>query len=146
MIAQLEDKLELYLVDKAPAIPKDWKELLVKITPWFLLVTMLMALPLLLAALGLTAILAPFSFLGGASGAFQGAGISLTWVFTLIMVVIEAMAIPGLFKRAKSAWYLLFYATLIGAVQNIIAFNIGGLVIGTLLSLYILFQIKQYYK
>jgi len=40
----------------------------------------------------------------------------------------------------------MFYASLLGAVQNAVSFNLGGLVVGTLLSLYILFQIKSYYK
>ncbi|KKU12762.1 MAG: Chromate transporter, partial [Parcubacteria group bacterium GW2011_GWC2_45_7] len=55
------------------------------------------------------------------------------------------LAIPGLFKRQEKAWKLLYYATLLGGLQNIVTMQIGGL-IGTLVSLYLLFQVKGYYK
>ena len=143
MVTQLESKLEYYLVDKAPSIPKEWRELIVKILPWLSVIMIVMALPLILAVFGLAAMFSPFAYIAGTG---YGTGYTLTWVFTLAIVVIEALAILGLFKKAKSAWSLLFYAALLGAVQNLVVFNLGGLIIGTLLSLYILFQVKEYYK
>ncbi len=142
-VSQLETKLEYYLVDKAPAIPKEWRELIVKVLPWLSLIMIVVALPMILAVFGLAAMFSPFAYFAGAG---YGTGYTLTWIFTLAIVVIEAIAIPGLFKKSKSAWSLLFYAALLGAVQNLVVFNAGGLIIGTLLSLYILFQIKEYYK
>jgi hypothetical protein len=143
-IGQLESKLKLYLVDKAPAIPKQWRELIVKIAPWLSVIMAVMALPAILAAFGLTAALKPFAYVGGFG--YGGAGFTLGWIFTLVIMVLEVSAIPGLFKRTKGAWSLLFYATLLTAVQNLIFFNLGSLIIGTLLGLYILFQVKEYYK
>jgi hypothetical protein len=143
LLKQLEDKLDYYLVKKAPSIPEEWQKLLVKIIPWLSLVTIVLTLPIILAALGLTAIFAPISYLANTA---HGAGLTLSWAFTLVVVALEAIAIPGLFKKAESSWRLLYYATLVGALQNIIGFNLGGLLIGTLLSLYILFQIRRHYK
>ena len=142
-IGQLEKQLELYLVDKAPAIPKGWRELIVKIAPWLSVIMVVVSLPAILAVFGLTAVFSPFAYMAAGG---HGTGLTLSWFFLIAMMILEILAIPGLFKRAKSAWYLLFYATLLGAVQNLIMFNLGGLIIGTLLSLYILFQVKQYYK
>lgn len=144
MMGNLEDTLKMYLVDKAPfQLPEGAKEAIVKYGPWITLVLLVLALPAILFAFGLGTILAPFAFLGGV-GAGVNFGVGL--IFSAVVLVIEALAIPGLFKRSMSAWRLMFYATLLGGVQNVIGFNLGGLVIGTLLSLYILFQIRGYYK
>lgn len=144
MMGKLEDTLETYLVDKAPfQLPTGAKEAIVKYGPWITLVLLVLALPAILFAFGLGTLLAPFAFLGGV-GAGVNFGVGL--VFSAVVLVIEAIAIPGLFKRVASAWRLMYYATLLGGVQNLISFNLGGLVIGTLISLYILFQIKSYYK
>lgn len=140
---QLEDLLAEYLVKKAPALPTNAKEAIVKFAPWATVVIFILTLPIILAVLGLGTIVAPFILLGGLTG---GQNFILTLVFSGVQLVLEAMAIPGLFKKSRSAWNLVFYASLVGAVQNVATFNLGGLVIGTLLSLYILFQVREYYK
>lgn len=143
MLGKLETQLNLYLVEKAPAIPKEWKELIVKVVPWLTLVFGVLALPAILAVLGLGALVMPFSFMGGIG---YGTGFTVSWVLSLVVLALEFLAIPGLFKRSRNAWNLLFYATLIGALSNVVTFNLAGLIIGTLLSLYLLFQVREYYK
>jgi hypothetical protein len=143
LLAQLESQLQLYLGDKAPSIPKEWKELMVKIAPWLTLVMAVLALPAIVAILGLGSFVLPLSYVGGMRA---GMGFTISWVFSLVILVLDIMASPGLFKRTRQAWYLLYYASLLGAVQSVISFNLGGLIIGTLLSLYLLFQVKEYYK
>lgn len=144
MMAQLEDTLETYLIDKAPyQLPENVKEAIVNYGPWINLVLLIMALPAILFAFGLGAIFAPFAFLGGIQA---GVNFGLGIIFGAVVLVLQGLAIPGLFKRAASSWRMLYYAALISAFQNLLSFNLGGLVIGTLLSLYILFQIKSYYK
>lgn len=144
MMAQLEDTLETYLINKAPyQLPENVKEAIVNYGPWINLVLLIMALPAILFAFGLGAIFTPFTFLGGIQA---GINFGLTIIFSAFVLVLQGLAMPGLFKRAAFSWRLLYYATLISAVENLISFNLGGLVIGTLLSLYILFQIKSYYK
>lgn len=144
MLQKLEDFLELYLVKKAPlALPENWKEVIVKVAPWLTLVSIVVALPLVLGVIGLGAILAPIGLLAGVT---TGITALLTMVVSAVSLVLEAIALPGLFKRAKKSWYLVYYATLLASLTNVINFNLGGLVIGTLLSFYILFQVKSYYK
>ncbi len=143
-LSQLENLLEEYLVKKAPfTLPDKWKETIVKFAPYINLILMIIALPALLALFGLGAILTPFSYLGGLRAGF---GYTLGLVVSAITVVLNAIAIPGLFKRSKQGWNYVFYATLVGVVENAIHFNIGGLIIGSLLSLYILFQVKGHYR
>ena len=142
-LKQLEDLLSEYLVKKAPALPANIKEAIVNFAPWVTLVVLILTLPIVLAVFGLGAFFAPFSFLGGITA---GTNYLLTILFSGVQLVLEAMAIPGLFKKSRAAWNLVFYAALVGAVQNIVTFNLGGLLIGTLLSLYILFQVREYYK
>src|SRR3990167_805445 len=140
---QLEDFLADYLVKKAPALPANVKEAIVKFAPWATVVIFIITLPIVLAVFGLGAFFAPFSFLGGLTA---GTNYILTIILSGIQLVFEGMAIPGLFQKSRGAWNLVYYSALVGAVQNIATFNLGGLVIGTLLSLYILFQVREHYK
>lgn len=142
-LKQLEDTISLYLVQKAPALPKEWKDLIVKFAPWLTLIFVILSLPAVLVLFGISTIALPFSFL---AGPYAPAGISAALIFLVAIIVLEALAIPGLFKRQRQAWNYLYWAALLGAVENIITFNLGGLIIGTLLSLYLLFQVREYYK
>lgn len=112
------------------------------IAPWFTLVGVIIAIPAVLVVFGLGAIVAPMAFLGGATA---GATFSLSIVFLIITLILEVLALPGLFKRSKSGWNFVFYSTLVGVVQNIITFSLGGLIIGSLIGLYVLFQVKERY-
>jgi hypothetical protein len=104
---------------------------------------LVISLPAILAIFGLGAILMPASYLAGVGVGFN---YTLAMIVLAVALVLEALAIPGLFKRQLSAWKLVFYATLISAASSLLQFNLVGLLIGTLLSWYVLFQVKSYYK
>jgi len=142
-LEKLEDTLEVYLVDKAPALPENIKEFIVKYGPWITVALLVITLPGLLFALGLGTIATPFAFLGG-----MKAGVNYTMgiLVSVVILAIEAYAIPGLMKRKMYSWKLMYYASLISGLQSILSFSLWGLVIGTGLSLYILFQIKAKYS
>ncbi len=142
-LEQIETFLDLYLVKKAPALPVNAKEAIVKYSPYITLVVIAFSVPVLLFALGLSSLLAPFMLLAGARSAL---GFSLDTIFVLASVVLEALAIQGLFARKLTAWKYMFYATLIMAAGHLITMSLGNLIIGTGLTLYILFQVKSYYK
>lgn len=142
-INKLQDFLDLYFGKKAPQLPENIKEALVKYSPYLVIVAIVLAVPGLLIALGISTLAVPFA----AMGAFRyGPSFTLAGLVLLISLVLEAVALPGLFKRAKSAWNLMFYSSLINAVYQLVTFNLGGLIIGTLISFYILFQIRSYYR
>ena len=140
---KLEDFLNLYFGQKAPALPDNIKEFIVKYGPYISLVLIVLSLPAILLAFGLTGITAPFSYLGGIR---YGLTFSLSALLSLGVIVLEVMALPGLFKRRLSAWRLMYYSSLVSALQALLAVNLGGLIIGAALSFYFLFQIKSLYK
>jgi hypothetical protein len=140
---QLEELLELYLIKKAPALPPDIKEAIVKFGPWVDLILIIMTFPVVLALFGIGAVLAPFSFAWGVSTGFS---YTISMILSIIMLVLQAIALPGLFKRSLKSWYLVFYSVLVYAVKSALTFSLSGLIIGVPLSLYILFQIKEHYS
>ena len=143
---QLDGTLEPFFA-KAPQLPANVQEILAKITPYFTVFGVIIAVFGLVVALGLTAAASPMLLMfGGMGGAQALTGGVIGLVFLVIQAALEALAIPGLFKNQRSAWYLLFFASLIGAVYNLITLNLVGLIIGFLISFYLLYQIKPYYN
>ena len=144
LVDQLEAFLDEFMLKKAPfQIPMGGKELIVKISPYLIIIFAVIAIPGLLALLGLSAVLAPVAALGGQTWGF---GAILSIVVALVTLGLELMAVPGLFKRTKGAWRLVFYATIVSLVGSLIAYNIVGGLIGAVIGWYILFQVKELYK
>lgn len=141
---QLEETLELYFGKKAPAMPLGIKETLANIGPWILMIMLVLTVPGLLAAFGVGTILSPLSYFYGSIS--TGFNFILSWIILVAIVVLEVKALPGLFKRQMSSWRLLFYASLLGSIQSLVSLNILSFVVGSAISMYILFQIKPLYK
>ena len=152
-INQLEALLDEYMVKKAPfALPKGVKEFIATVSPYLIIIFAIMALPLILAAMGLSAFLTPFAMMGGFGLGFGlgfgwGFGAIVSLVIAVITIVMELMAVPGLFKRTKKSWQLLFYVSIISLVGSIISIHgiVSG-IIGAIIGWYILFQMKDMYK
>jgi hypothetical protein len=144
---QLEAMLDEYMVKKAPfALPKEVKEFIVKVSPYLIIIFAIMALPLIFTALGLTAMVTPFAMMGG-YGYGWGFGTIISLVVAIITLVMEVMAVPGLFKRTKGAWKLVFYASIVSLIGGILSISgIIGAIIGAIIGWYILFQVKDMYK
>lgn len=141
-IQKLENFLALYLVKKAPyAIPASAREKIVTIVPWINLILLIIFLPILVALLGLN--FALFSFVSTMGVYMNGWG--LATIFALAVFVLEICALPGLFGRKKYAWTLVMYAALLTVISDAVFFSLGG-ILGGIIGLYILFQIKEYYK
>lgn len=142
-LGQLETVLDEYLVKKAPALPANIKELLVKFAPYLTIIGVVLAVPAIITLLGLGAVVSTSVYVVGAAVGYH---YYLGILFTVLTLVLEALAIPGLFARSKKGWNLLYYSTLVSAVYALVSLNFFGLIIGTLISLYFLFQVKSYYK
>jgi hypothetical protein len=133
--------LDYYLVKKAPfQIPDGGREAIVKFGPWIVVVLLVLTLPALLLVLGIGTALIPFGGVGYATG-FGVAAVGL-----IIQVALEVMALPGLFARKLSGWRLMFYATLVGIVTSLLSGSIVGAILGGLIGLYILFQVRGLYS
>ncbi|NTU46091.1 hypothetical protein HGA88_00515 [Candidatus Roizmanbacteria bacterium] len=142
-LLQLENTLDEYLGKKAPQLPENAKETLVQFGPWISLIVIIITVPPILSLFSLGAFLSPFAAIAGATLDFN---YWISLLFILAAVVFELIALPKLFKREKKGWQYMYYAALITAVGNLVDLHLSSLILGTLLSLYILFQIKKYYK
>ena len=145
MMTKLDSTLTEYLVHKAPSLPDNVRELIVKFAPYINILLILLILPAVLAFVGLSTALAPFGYWH----AYRGAGylFNISSLLSLIGLILNLVAIPGLFKRSMNqGWRYLFWATLISALSSLISFNLGSLIINTAISLYFLYQVKSYYK
>lgn len=133
--------LDYYLVQKAPfQIPDGGREWIVKYGPWIAVVLLILTLPPLLFALGIGAVVMPFAGVGYA------AGFTYLTVLVLVNVGLMVMALPGLFARKIAGWNLLFYAQLVGFLTSLLSGSVLGGLIGLLISLYILFQVRGLYR
>jgi len=128
-------------LNKLPQLSKNARAWIVKGLPWLILAFALLAIPGIIAGLGIGALATPFWLLGGRNYI----GRMLIFFLNLVVIVLEIIAIPLLFKRVKKGWQLLFQATLLGLAGNILGFSIIGLII-TGITLYFLYQIKSAYK
>ena len=147
-LGQLEEILEVYLVKKAPlAIPEKWKELIVKFAPYLTILSIIVGVPAILAVLGIGALVSPFTaFLGPRYALSYGFNYVLSIIIFGVVIVFEALAVPGLFKREVKAWRFLFYASLVNILSGFFGGDWMGMMVGTVFFWYVLFQVKSYYK
>ena len=148
VLGQLTDTLDLYLVKKAPfSLPDNVKEIIVNLAPWATIILMLIAIPGVLFVLGLGAVVAPFTAMMGPGYALSyGLNYTVAMIITAVAIVLELVAIPGLFKRSRKAWNLLFYASLVSLVSGILSGGLIGTIIGAVIGWYFLFQVRELYK
>ncbi|MDQ5962557.1 MAG: hypothetical protein QG653_364 [Patescibacteria group bacterium] len=138
LIKKLED-----FFAKAPHLPNDIREIIVKIAPYLAIIGIVFSVLALPALFSIFTIGAPAMMMAGGGG--FGGMILLTGLFAVANMVLLILAFPGLQKRQASGWNYVFYSVLLGAVQSILAFNLVGLIVFTTLSLYILFEVKHFY-
>jgi hypothetical protein len=142
-LKQMEEFFNTYLHKKAPFhLPPNVKEWIVKFGPWITLVLMLIALPVILAAVGLSTLFAPVAVMYGA----YRVTFLLGGLISLVAFVMEAAALPGLFKRSQKGWRLVYYAVLVSAVGQLVGGQIVSMIVNVIISMYFLFEIKEYYK
>lgn len=133
--------LDFYLVKKAPfQVPDNVREWLVKFGPWIALVLMIVTLPLVLLAFGISTVFLPFA------GAGYAAGFGLSTILAIVQFGLQVAALPGLFARKMSGWTLLFYAQLVWILAALLTGWIVHALLGGLISLYLLFQVRSLYR
>ena len=143
---QLEETLELYFGKKAPALPANIKEVLVKIAPYLAILGIIITAPAILLLVGLGGFATMLAPMGGVQTISSVPTMWLSILLLIPVILLEAMAIPGLFSRSMKAWTFLYWAQLFGVVSNLVQFNIVGGLISAAIGFYILFQIKSHYK
>lgn len=132
--------LDFYLVRKAPfQIPDAGREWIVRYGPWIAVVLLLLSIPALLLILGVGTLLLPFG------GAGYAVGFGYASVFLLVQSGLRVAALPGLFARKMTGWNLMFYAAIVGLVGSLLIGAFISGVVGLVISLYILFQVRSLY-
>lgn len=135
--------LDEWFGQKAPKLPVKAKEVLVKIAPYLAIIAAVLLIPAILALLTLGSFGTGFMmrYGSGYGGGFWG----IAPIFTVVILVLYVIAIPGLFARNSKGWNMLFYASLVSALENLLRVDLVGLILGLLISFYFLFQLKPYY-
>lgn len=137
--------LDHYLVKEAPfQIPEGAKEWIVKYGPWINLVLIVLFLPSILAVIGLSSLFGSYAMMGGFGYSYG----MLYWVGIVVLVaqlVLQGMALPGLFARKMSGWTLIFYSEIVSVVYGVVTGNFVGAIVGALVGFYVLFQIREKY-
>lgn len=141
-LSQLDKVLEEYLIGKAPALPENIKELLVKYGPWLVILGIAFSLPAILAFFGLGSMFSTYGWMGGWRYGFN---YTLLMVFLIVTTILRALSVKGLFDKKKAGWTMLYYSTLVNGVYSLLSLDIAGLLLGTLVSLYCLYQVKKSY-
>jgi hypothetical protein len=139
VLVDLENKLAEFFTKKLPVLSTNIKGFIVKYIPHFTIITVVLEM----LTLGIAIVATPFVFL---SGIKVGLVQIISVLFGVVAIVLEIKAVKGLFKREMKAWKLLFYVSLISATLNLLRLDIFGLIIGSGISWYVLFQIRSYYK
>lgn len=132
----LEAELEPIFTKQLPPFPENIKDLFVKIAPFLAIIGVVFGI----LGVGITAILSPFAWFAGSI--MYGLGM----VFLLVMVVLEALAIPGLFNQKKDGWKYMYYAQFVGVLYNLFMGHWLSGLIGAFIGFWILFQIKEKYS
>ena len=147
VLANLENTLNMYFVEKAPfQLPDNVREIIVKIAPWLALIVFVITLPSFLILFGIGSYIATFALV-------YSTMFYISMVFLAIQLIILGISIPGLFGRKRSAWKLLFYSELVSIIAGIFTWldhpahigSIIGTAISALIGLYLIFQVKTYY-
>ena len=140
--SNIESQIENFVTKTLPPLPEKAIEILVQLSPWFAVLGVILGVPTIMTLLGFSR----------AAAYYQLAGIGLGWgyqvsnILFIIQMVLSALAIQGLFARKLSAWRLMYYSAWVSIVANLISGEVLGMLIGGLLSFYILFQVKKAYK
>lgn len=160
IMQQIETKLDELLVKKAPfQLPESARLNLVKAMPWLTLIGGI------LAALGVWSLYRVVTVVDSLTTYYNSLGYAtplqtqsvspLLWV-SLLMLAIEAImffvAFPALKQRSKKGWNILYWVSLLNVAYALIylfaEMNLGSFIfslIGSLVGLYVLFQIRSHY-
>ncbi len=143
---QLETTLNEYFGKKAPAIPQNAKETIVKIAPYLAILSAVFTLPAIFVLFGLGGLATSLAPFGGMSTVST---IPTMWVSIALLIpvaILEVMAIPGLFAKTAKAWKYMYWSQIISIISSLVQFNLLGAVISGLIGFYLLFQVKSFYK
>jgi len=128
---------------KLPPLPKNAKQVLVKITPWIALIFGILGILAGLAGFGLLAAFSPLIAMG--SGLNGAAGSLASAFLALIASILLLLGFPGTKNQKMQGWKMLFWSEVVSVIGSVIAISLTGVVFSAI-GFYLLYQIKSYYK
>ncbi len=136
LIKTLED-----LFAKAPNLPTNIREIIVKITPWLALIFGILGVLAGLGALGLS----PVAMVAGVDTSFM---LLIAGILAIISSVLLLMAFSKVKVLKAEGWRLLFLSEVVSIISSLLSGPNAwvGAIIGGLIGFYFLYQIKSYYK
>ncbi len=132
----LEAELEPIFTKQLPAFPENIKDLLVKIAPFLAIIGVAMGV----LGVGISALFSPFMWFAGSI--IYGIGM----IFLIIMIILEGLAIPGLFAQKKDGWKYMYYAQFVSVIYSLCMGSWFSGLLGAFLGFWILFQVKEKYS
>ncbi len=145
MLTDVENKLNEIFGKKAPKMPESVVDFLVKYGPYLIIVGLILTVLTVFQTIGWTSRLAPMNRWGGYNYGF-GPKFWLMEILMLVPAAMQAMAVSPLMKRQIKGWRLMFWASLVSVVIGVLRLELGGTLVGAIISWYILFQIRKEYK
>src|SRR5258708_6963276 len=145
-LSELETTLNQYFGKNAPEIPLNAKEVIVKIAPYLVILSLIFSIPALLALLGLGSIGTVLTPMGGMQPYSPFGTIWINILFLIAIVILQIMAVPGLFARTQTGWRYMDLARLFSVFSNLALFYFVRAIINALIGFYLLFQVKSLYK
>lgn len=140
------------LFEKAPHLPHNVRHTLASIAPWLAILGGILGLLALLSLLSMLPMLSALPFMAmGVGSAYYAMYPALLVALILggIGAVLDLMAFSPLQKRKKSGWNLLFYSQLLSAISILLhmfsGYSVFGSIIGLLIGLWLLFEIRSLY-
>jgi hypothetical protein len=149
--AQIDDYLHDFLVERAPKLPENVRETIVRYMPIINMISIIITLfaaiilvPLIFALLGLT-VFTSGVYGYGYLGQVNGLGIVLSLALYGFILYFQLKAQVGLQPKLYQAWKNLIFAQLFAAISSVLSFSLVGLFFN-IVWLYFLYQVKGYYK
>lgn len=124
---------------KAPELPVNARETLVKIMPWIALIFGVLGVLGGLGAVGVS----PVGLFGGIR---NSAMVLVSGILTIVAGVMLLMAYSKVKALKIEGWRLLFWSTVVSLVSSLVVGAIISAIIWALIEFYLLFQIKSHYK
>ncbi len=126
-------------------LPKGLKDFLVKIFPYLAALGVIFSIRQLLYALGIMQQPA----VDEAVQRFYGLSFGLSpleRVQTIGSFILNAVALPGLFKMQRMGWVYVFYSFLFSLIMALLMVNIVAFIVGGVVGGYLVMQFREYYK
>ena len=145
--ADLEKYGDEYCITRAPfQIPESVREFLVKFGPYAMIAFPILSLLAYFNLYRVYSQFPPYAMMLGSTVSFWTQIVSISLLITLIALGFQIKAFSGLMARKKEGWEYTVYATLISLIPSLINVRILSLIIGFVVGMYILFQLKYMYK